>query len=67
MNDNVRCMPNGTSVEVILEKAKAWNLTSVMIIGWDDTEQFRIGASNTKLSDLSWLIRNAEEWLSDTM
>lgn len=66
MSDNVRLMPK-TDPNVILEKAKDWDLKTVVVIGWDSDKVFRIGGSDTALSEISWLLRNAEDWLSEAM
>lgn len=65
--DNVMLMPKITDVNVILDKASSWGLTKVVVIGWDENQEFRIGGNDTSLQEISWLLVNAQDWLRDAM
>ena len=69
MPDNIWLMPGATNVspDVILRKAQNWELDEVIVLGWDKNGDFCIGGSHNKLSDISWLLRNAENWLENTL
>ncbi len=69
MPDNVHIMPGTVNVlpDVILRKALDWELDQVVVIGWDKNGEFRIGGSHGRLSDISWLLRNADNWLNDML
>ena len=64
-SENLKILPSSKSVDpdVILEKAKGWGLSEVLIIGWDENGEFTLGGSHTKASDIAWLLDNAKHWL----
>ena len=66
MSDNIHIMPGiDTPPEVILSKAREWGLEDVLIIGWDKDGNFIAGGSMVSLRDISWLLRNADNWVGD--
>ncbi len=69
MSDNVRLMPGVVNAppDVILRKAQDWELDQVVVIGWSKDGEFRIGGSHGRLSDISWLLRNAENWMDNML
>jgi len=68
MTDNLEIFPNKTTdPDAILQKAREWGLTEVIVIGWDKDEKFRFGGSNGALRDISWLLKNAEMQLQELM
>jgi hypothetical protein len=48
--------------DVILVKAREWNLKSVLILGYNDNGEFVIGGSTTNWKDVIWHIYKAQQY-----
>ncbi len=67
IENNVRAFPGDLSPDALLEMAKFWNLDQAIVIGWDKDGEFCIGGTHTELSEISWLLKNATNWLDNKM
>ncbi len=68
MSDNVHMMPNAdVDPELILEKAKKWRLKDVLVVGWDENDDFIVGGSMVSLKEITWLLRATNNWVNNRM
>lgn len=66
--NNIRAFPSKTTDSVaMLEMAKNWGLTDVLILGWDADGEFVIGCSDGSLKETSWLLRCANQWVDKNL
>ena len=61
-NDNIRLFPFGViQPDILLEKAKGWDLQQAVIIGFDSNNELVFGGTEDNWKDLLFLMYQANE------